>query len=118
MATEKKNKDIKRNLQGLLNGSVLASDFVRKQMPYIILLAIIALIYISNRYHAESVFRETERTKKEIEELRAEKITVQSKLMRSSRRSELLRMLEEKGSDLKESAAPPSKIYYPKPTEE
>ncbi|HXK81293.1 MAG TPA: FtsL-like putative cell division protein [Bacteroidales bacterium] len=114
MATDKRNKDIKRNLQGLLNGSVLASDFVRKQMPYIILLALIALIYISNRYHAERVFRETEQTKKEIEELRAEKITIQSKLMRNSRRSELLRMLEEKGSQLKESPVPPGKIYYPK----
>ena len=112
--TSKQNrkKEIRRTLQGLLSGSILTSEFVRKQMLFIILLSVLALVYISNRYHAERVFRETEQIKDEIAELRAEKITVQSKLMRISRRSEILRLLRENGSELKESPVPPRKIYF------
>ena len=111
-------KDFKRTVIGLLSGSILVSDFVRKQMPFLIFLSILALVYIANRYHAERVFRESETVKKEIKDLRAEKITVQSKLMRSSRRNEVLKMLNEKGSDLQESPVPPRKIYFSKPKAE
>lgn len=106
------NKKIKETVRGLINGSFVASDLVRKQIPFIIVLFILGLIYIANRYHAESIFRETENAKKEIEDLRAEKIEIQSNLMTNSRRDKVLRLLEEKGSILKESPVPPIKITY------
>ncbi|MDD3740742.1 MAG: FtsL-like putative cell division protein [Bacteroidales bacterium] len=106
------NKKIRETVRGLINGSIVASDLVRKQIPFIIVLFILGLIYIANRYHAESIFRETEKAKKEIEDLRAEKIEIQSDLMTNSRRDKVLRLLEEKGSTLKESPIPPKKLTY------
>ncbi|PLX09928.1 MAG: hypothetical protein C0596_00120 [Marinilabiliales bacterium] len=103
---------VKATIRGLVNGSIVASDIVRKQIPFIIVIFVLGLVYISNRFHAEKVFRETEETQKRIEDLRAEKIEIQSKLMTSSRRGQVLKMLEEKGSTLEEASAPPQKISY------
>ncbi|MDD2635122.1 MAG: FtsL-like putative cell division protein [Bacteroidales bacterium] len=105
-------KEIKASFRGIVNGSIVASDIVRKQIPFIIVIFILGLIYISNRFHAEKVFRETEETQKLIEDLRAEKIEIQSELMTISRRGEILTMLKEKGSNLEESSTPPKKISY------
>jgi hypothetical protein len=102
----------KSTFRGLINGSIVASDLVRKQIPFILVIFVLSLIYIANRYHAESIFRDTEKAKKEIEDLRAEKIEVQSELMINSRRDKVLKALEEKGSTLKESKIPPQKLTW------
>ncbi len=110
--TNKNRRQIRKTLQGLMSGSILTEDVVRKQFPFLVLLAVLALIYIANRYHAERVFIETESLKKEISELRSEKIATQSVLMRKSRRSEVMRLLRENGSELTESSTPPVKVFY------
>ncbi|HPG74250.1 MAG TPA: FtsL-like putative cell division protein [Bacteroidales bacterium] len=109
--TNKKRRQIRKTLQGLMSGSILTEDVVRKQFPFLLLLAVLALIYIANRYHAERVFIETESLKKEISELRSEKVATQSVLMRKSRRSEVMRLLRENGSELTESSTPPVKVF-------
>lgn len=109
---KKKANSIKTTLRGLLNGSIVASDVVRRQIPFISFIFILGLIYIANRYHAERIFRDTEKAKIEIEDLRAEKIEIQSSLMFNSRRDKVRKMLEEKNSTLMESKVPPQKISY------
>ncbi|MCK9254732.1 MAG: hypothetical protein GX793_07215 [Bacteroidales bacterium] len=103
-------KQIKSNIKGLFNGSILVSDFVRKQIPFVVFLFILGLIYISNRFNAESIFRQTDEAKKRIENLRSEKIEIQSPLMQNSRKEKILELLNEKGSNLKEPNKPPYKI--------
>ncbi|MDA3819574.1 MAG: FtsL-like putative cell division protein, partial [Candidatus Delongbacteria bacterium] len=98
--------------QGVLDGSLLTRENVIKQLPFIIFLTLLGLIYITNRYHAEKVFVLTEETRKEIRELRSEKISVQSELMRKSRQQEVLKMLKQQGSELKYAQEPPVKIVY------
>jgi cell division protein FtsL len=101
---------LRSTIVALLNGNIVASTFVRKQIPFILVLFIIALIYISNRYHAENVFRETEKISKEIEELRAEKIDIENSLMKTSRLIQIEELLKEKGSTLNKPKTPPKKI--------
>lgn len=105
-------KQIRTTINGLFNGSILASDFLRKQIPFIIFLFVIGLIYISNRFDAERIFRQTEEAKKKIEDLRAEKIEIQSPLMKDSRKENVLKMLNEKGSTLEDPKKPPQKISW------
>lgn len=105
-------KNLKSTFRGLINGSIVASDLVRKQIPFISVIFVLGLIYIANRYHAESIFRETEKAKKEIEDLRAEKVEIQSELMINSRRDKVLILLQEKGSTLHESNIPPQKLTW------
>ncbi|MDR2010143.1 MAG: hypothetical protein LBQ22_06650 [Bacteroidales bacterium] len=114
MSKEKKikKKNIRSTLIGLINGSILTSDFVKKQIWFIALIFVLGLVYISNVYHAEKVFRETEKTTKEIDDLRAEKIELQYNLMQKSRLVEVQNLLKSKGSTLKNSKIPPQKIPY------
>ena len=98
------------SFKDLLDGSLIANDFVLKQIPYIIFLVFLAFVYIANRYHAEKIVRENVELTKEISELRAQAITTSSELMFISKQSEVAKLVEKKGLGLKESVVPPRKI--------
>ncbi len=97
------------SVRDLLDGSFL-NEFVVKQIPYILFITMLAFIYIGNRYRAEKIVRKTIDLQKELSELRAEAITTSSELMFISKQSEVVKMVEEQGLDLKESVEPPMKI--------
>ena len=98
------------SIKDLLDGSLIANDFIVKQLPYIVFLVILAFIYIANRYNAEKVVRESIELTKEINDLRAEAITTSSELMFISKQSEVSKLVEKRGLGLKESVEPPRKI--------
>jgi hypothetical protein len=97
-------------LKEFLDGTLLTRENVVRQLPYILFLTILAVIYIGNRYHAEKVIRKTLTLQNELKELRSEEITKASALMYLSKQSEVARMVEEHGLELKESTKPPKKI--------
>jgi hypothetical protein len=103
-------KDGKTSLKSLLDGSILTKDVVLDQMPYVLFITFIAVIYIGNRYHAEKIVRKTQESYIELKEMRAESITAASKLMNMSKQSVVARMVKEKGLELKESVKPPKKL--------
>ncbi|MFA6402824.1 MAG: FtsL-like putative cell division protein [Salinivirgaceae bacterium] len=105
-----KNSDGKPSLKSLLDGSILTKDAVLDQMPYVLFITFIAVIYIGNRYHAEKTLRQTKESYTELKEMRAESITAASKLMNMSKQSVVARMVKEKGLELKESVKPPKKL--------
>jgi hypothetical protein len=98
--------------RSVLDGSLLAEESFLKQLPFLIFIAVLALILIANRYHAEKVFVLTEDNRKEIRELRSEKISIQSELMSRSRQNQVLGRLKEYNSDITVSNIPPRKISY------
>ena len=105
-----KKKPQKTGIKDVLNGSVLTRDSVVKQFPYIFFLAFLAIIYIGNRYHAEQLVRTSVEMQKELKELRSEAIATASELMYISKQSEVAKMVDKKGLELKESIEPPKKI--------
>lgn len=109
MNKEKKitKKSVQRTIRGIANGSILTSDFIRNHLVFIAFLGILGIIYIANSYHAQKVFRETKQIKKEIEELRTEKILIESQVMQKSRREEVLIELKKYDSELREPNSPP-----------
>jgi len=102
------------SIKDLLDGSLIANDFIAKQLPYIVFLVALAFTYIANRYHAEKVVRASIELSKEINELRAEAITTSSELMFISKQSEVAKLVEDRGLGLKESVEPPKKIVIEK----
>ena len=116
METEKNidNKDIKDKskiqLHNIIDGSILTRRSVIDLMPYIMFLTLIAIFYIGNRYHAEKIVRESIVIQAELKELRAEAITSASKLMNISKQSEVARLVNKKGLELKEAIEPPQKL--------
>ena len=107
----------KISVKSLIDGSVLTRDGVVKQVPFIIFLTFLAIIYIANRYHAERVVRETVKIQHEVKELRFESITTASGLMYISKQSEVARLVKEKKLGLEELIEPPSKIVIEKEKE-
>lgn len=121
MTKEKENKEFdspkeeqkelkKYSLKEYITGSILAKDTFRKQLSFIIFLFALGFIYIASRYHAERLTRETSNLQTELDELRAESVTVASELMFSCRQSQVLKLIQENDLGLKESTRPPTRI--------
>ena len=70
--TEKKKDTFKE----FLDGRILLRSFVVKQLPFVMFIALLAIVYIGNRYHVEKLVRRTSALQTELNELRAEAITV------------------------------------------
>ena len=107
---EEKSDFIKFSIRDLIDGSILTRKSIVKQLPYILFLSMLALIYIGNRYHAEKIIRDLDKLQNEVIDLRAESITSESDLMYISKQSEVARLLREEHSSIKESVTPPVKI--------
>jgi len=104
-------KELKKySLKEILTGSVLLKKSVSKQLPFIIFLAFLGIVYIANRFHAERVLRQTVKLQQEVDELRAESITTASELMFLSRQSQVMKLIKENNLPLKEATSPPKRI--------
>ena len=112
---ESKGKTPKKGtFRSFIDGTILTNRLITKQLPYIIFVTFLAMIYIGNRYHAEKIVRETTRLKKEIQELRAESISTSAELMYKSTKTQVLKSIEDKHLGLKEPVVPPRKIIVDK----
>jgi hypothetical protein len=98
------------SVRDLLTGAILTRTTVLRQLPFILFLVFMAIVYISNRYHAEKITRKTIELQEELNELRAQYTSTASELMFLSRQSQVLRLVEENNLGLKESMVPPKKI--------
>jgi hypothetical protein len=100
----------KVRVKELIDGTFLARENVIRQLPYVLFLTFLGVIYIGNRFHAERMVRQINDLKIEVGNLRSEQITITSELMNISRPSEVATLVESKGLGLKESLVPPKKL--------
>jgi len=110
----KKNPRKERVVLDVINGNFLTNEGALKQIPFILFLVFVAIIYISNTYYAEKILRKTNNVNNEIKELRSEYITTKSDLMFISKQSEVARVAEEMKIGIKESVVAPKKIVIEK----
>jgi len=96
--------------QQVLEGEFLTRTSVIRNLPYLVFLTIIALTYIGHTFYAEKTFKDIERTKKVLKELRYRYITTKSKLMYLSKQTEVAGRAAALG--LATTPVPPYKIYY------
>jgi hypothetical protein len=95
------------SFRGLIDGSLLTMRSFVKQIPFILFLVFLALVYIANRYHAEKVVREIDQFKSEVKDMRAEEITAATELMNLNRPTHVQALIEDRGLGLKMSDDPP-----------
>ena len=80
----------------ILSGKI--GDFViMENIPFIIFLAFLAIIYIANSRYAERNIREIQTLQKEVKELNYEYMSLKSELMQSSMQSEVSKKVSESG---------------------
>jgi len=105
---EEKEKSF--SIRDLLDGNVLTRKAVLKQSRFILLLVLIAFLSIANRNHAEKTVIQLNRLQSDVKELRARSISTSSELVKISRQSEVLRLVERYDLGLEESLEPPKKL--------
>lgn len=85
---------------------------ITQNMPFILFLSALALIYIANSHLAEKKIRRINKLGREIKELKWEYLNVKSELMFRSKMSEVSKAVEPMG--LKPLSSPPQKIELEK----
>ncbi len=117
LETIKGNEDFSElkssSFRDFLNGNILNKNFVRKQFKLMILIAVLTVFYIDNRYFCEKQIAEEVRLKKELQDIKFESLTISAQLTTLGRRTYVLDYINSKGLDLKESAIAPVVIEEP-----
>ncbi len=86
----------------------LSWNTILSNLPFLLFLTFLGMVYIGNTHIAEGNIRESNRMEKELNELRWEYMTLKSELMFDSKQSEVADMVAEQG--MKELTEPPMKI--------
>ncbi|MCE5331585.1 MAG: hypothetical protein LLF95_05525 [Bacteroidales bacterium] len=111
--------DIKSStLRDVINGNILTKKFLKKQYGLLILIAILAFIYVDNRYYCETQQVRVIELKKQIQDVKYESLTISAQLMRITRQSNILNMVNKRGLNLEESNTPPVVIETPEENKE
>lgn len=93
-------------LKSILNGNWLTWDMISRQRILILLIAILVIGYIDNRYRSEQERAKVARLQKEVISKRYEDLEVSAHLVEMSRQSHVIERLKEYNSQLRESNTP------------
>lgn len=97
----------RRNLiKNIINGNWLTWDFFSQQRILILLIAILVIGYIDNRYRSEQERSHLAQLQKEVINKRYEDLEVSAQLVEMSRQSHVIERLKQYNSKLKESNTP------------
>ena len=110
MAADKKNKEKKKKgsrLSSILGGDILANEVFRKQWKLMMLIMVLILFYIDNRYSCQQQLIELDKLKVELTDVKYDALTRSSELMEKSRQSKIQEYIEKNESDLEISTTPP-----------
>lgn len=84
---------------------LLNYQWVVKNIPFFLFLAVLAVVYIYNGHYADKTVRNINKVSRELKELQYEYKTLKSEVMFRSKQSELAKAVEPLG--LKELTSPP-----------
>jgi len=100
--------DIKSSsVRDILNGNILTKRFFQKQYGLVLLVAVLAFLYVDNRYYCETQLAKEIELKKKIQDVKYESLTISAELMQISRQSNVLKMINERGVSLIRTSTPP-----------
>ena len=106
--TEKAKRAKNRtSLKNIIGGDILATDFFRRQTKLLVLIMVLILFYIHNRYACQQQMIESDKLKKELIDIKYDALTRSSELMEKSRQSRIEEYIATKESDLQTSTNPP-----------
>lgn len=100
----------KYSVKDILSGNVLGQDWFRQQYRLILLISGLVFLYIYFGYQSQRQMRMLSDLQKELQDVQMTQLTVNAELMNKSRQSSIAKMLQEKGSKLKESNTPAIRV--------
>ena len=99
MAVEQKNKN-KKNLKSWLDGDMLLSPLLQRHLGLFLLVFVLVIAYVSNRYAFQQEQVQIQRLRSELNDVKYEALARSSELMEKSRESNIQRYVVERGSEL------------------
>lgn len=78
------------NISYILRGDVLTAKWLRRQIPWFIMLVLFAFLYVSNRYYAQKQMIHNNQLRHQLKEIHYDAMARSSELMRNCRRSTIL----------------------------
>jgi cell division protein FtsL len=93
--------------KSIVGGDVLASGFFRRQTKLLVLIMVLILFYIHNRYACQQQLIEIDRLEKELQDIKYDALTRSSELQERSRQSHIEEYIAKRKSDLQVPTEPP-----------
>ena len=90
----------------IIAGDVFLRETVQKQYLYMLMLFVLSLFYVNNKFLYERELREVNRLRNEVVDLRYRSLTISKKLKQAGRRTMIMNELSVHGSDLVEATEP------------
>lgn len=100
---------VKKSFIHVFGGDILAESFIVNNMRFFVVLLIIVFVFISHRYTYLHKMSEIERLQRELRDVKYESLTISSSLTEASRQTEIEKLIESYGLEIKISNKP---IYY------
>ncbi|NDV68700.1 FtsL-like putative cell division protein [Dysgonomonas sp. 25] len=105
-----KAKEVKKKFMHIVGGSVLAEDFVTKNIRFIIVIFVILVFYISNRYSCIEKQSKIESLQRELKDAKYESLTISAKLISVSRETRVNELIKKNELELERTKEPVYKI--------
>ena len=98
------------SIKSILGGDILANDFFKRQTSLLILIMVLTILYINNRYECQQEMIEIDRLKKELTDIKYDALTRSSELMEKSRQSRIEEYISTEESHLETATSRPFSI--------
>lgn len=95
------------SIRSILGGDILANDFFKRQTSLLILIMILTILYIDNRYTSQQELIEIDRLRKELTDIQYDALTRSSELMEKSRQSRIEEYISTEESPLETATSRP-----------
>lgn len=105
-----KGKDIKKKIMYVLGGNLLAEDFIVKNARFLLVIFLIIVLYISNRYSCIEKMSKIEKLQRELRDVKHESLTISATLVGVSRETRVEDLVRSKGVELELNTEPVYKL--------
>ncbi len=95
------------SIRSILGGDILANDFFKRQTRLLILIMILTVLYIDNRYSSQQELIEIDKLKKDLIDIKYDALTRSSELMEKSRQSRIEEYISTEDSRLQTATSRP-----------
>lgn len=97
---------VKKTIGGVFSGSILSGEAMRRVWPYLLGLAVLLVFYIAHTFYLQRLHLERQRLQRQVRELTIDAVHSTAARVRQTRRSEIVKRLEEKQIPLREFPHP------------
>lgn len=88
------------SIRSILGGDILANDFFKRQTGLLVLIMVLTVFYIDNRYNSQQELIEIDKLKKDLIDIKYDALTRSSELMEKSRQSRIEEYISTEDSHL------------------